>query len=464
VLETADPGSRTEPRGRRLDHAGYGAGALASGCFATVPGLILLYYLTDTLAIPAAVAALVVLLPKLFDIFLNPVVGRLSDRTRSRFGARRPWIFVGGLLFPVAFIATFSTPFSGDAAAVWVATAFTLAGISFAAYVVPWSSLPAEIAADSRSRTSMAAWRIAFVAIAILLAGGLAPTLVEIGGGGRPGYRLMALTIGGIMIAATLTVTFVGARRSTPTTTRPAAAAGFRAVVDLLLSSPPLRAMFWLVCLTEIASAVSLAGTPYLATYVIGDEDVVAPMFLLLTLPLLVTMPIWRAVAIRRGKRSALRIALTINAVGTLTLSSLWFAPEHLRHVVAFTAMFIGGVGFAGTAMLPQAMFADALAYATAQHDESSTGAVVGAWNAVEAISGSLGAALFAVALTATGFISSNGAGQVVQQPDLAIAGIAFAASLIPAAAVLLALAPVRSFTLTEGEVDRATTEAAHET
>jgi len=446
---------------RRLDEAGYGIGALASGSFATVPGLILLFYMTDTLAVSAAVAGFVVLIPKLFDVFLNPIVGRLSDQTSSRFGARRPWILLGGVVFPLAFIAMFWTPLSGNEAAVWVAVTFTIASLSFSAFVVPWSSLPAEIGSDTRARTTMAAWRIAFLAVAILLSGGLAPTIVENGDDARSGYKHMALTMGGIMMAAALVVVLIGARRSTQATTRPAAAAGFLASYTMLRSSSPLRAMFWLVCLTEIASAVSLASTPYIANYVLGDAGAVAPLFIILTIPLLVTMPLWRAIAVRKGKTTALCIALVIFAFGALVLASLAFVPQPLKISVAYAAALITGMGFAGTSMLPQAMFADALAYETALRKESSTGAMVGVWNAAETISGGVGAAAFALTLSLSGFISA-GDGEAALQPSNAILAITLAAGLIPAFAALVALLPVRAFDLTEQDVDAATDRAVY--
>lgn len=438
---------------RRLDEAGYGAGALAAGSFATLPGLILLYYMTDTLAIPAAIAGIVVFIPKLCEVLLNPVVGRLSDRTRTRLGARRPWILAGALLFPLAFVATFWTSLSGVPAAIWVALAFSAASVSFSAFVVPWSSLPAEIAPDTQSRTSMAAWRIAFLAIAILISGGLAPNIVEGADDARSGYRAMALFMGAVMVAGGLTAALLGGRRSTPATTLPAPEGGFRAGVRLLMTSPPLIAMFWLVALTEIAAAVSLASAPYLADYVLGDPGQVAVLFVLLTIPLLITMPAWRRAALRLGKRRALRIALLIFAAGALLLSGVSVAPEAAVSWIAYVSLFVMGVGFAGTSMLPQAMFADTLAYEASVRGESSAGAMTGAWNAAEALAGGAGAATFALVLSLAGFISA-GEDEIVRQPAVAITAIALAASLIPAAAALIAWLPLGRFTLAEEKVD----------
>ena len=54
---------------------------LATGAFGTVPGLMLLHYLTDSLGIAALAAGAIVFLPKAWDVVLNPVAGRISDRT-----------------------------------------------------------------------------------------------------------------------------------------------------------------------------------------------------------------------------------------------------------------------------------------------------------------------------------------------------------------------------------------------
>ncbi|MEE2047018.1 MFS transporter, partial [Nocardiopsis tropica] len=79
----------------RSVHAWYGSGAVATGIFNTVPGLLLLIYLTDTLAVGPALAGLVVLLPKLVDLLVSPYIGIRSDRTRSSWGPRRPWMLAG---------------------------------------------------------------------------------------------------------------------------------------------------------------------------------------------------------------------------------------------------------------------------------------------------------------------------------------------------------------------------------
>lgn len=78
---------------------GYGLGSVATGAFGTVPGLLLLPYLTDRLGVAAGLAGLIVLLPKAWDVLLNPVAGRISDRSTHPDGRRRPFLVRADLPF-----------------------------------------------------------------------------------------------------------------------------------------------------------------------------------------------------------------------------------------------------------------------------------------------------------------------------------------------------------------------------
>src|SRR3954470_12057031 len=111
-MTIAGPSPEVRPTGvlpRRV-LAGYSLGSLVTGAFGTVPGLLLLPYLTDTLGVAAGVAGLLVLAPKAWDVLINPVAGRISDRTRTGWGARRPFLLWAGLAVAVLFAAIFAAP------------------------------------------------------------------------------------------------------------------------------------------------------------------------------------------------------------------------------------------------------------------------------------------------------------------------------------------------------------------
>ncbi len=101
-------GGTLSPAARR----GYGLGSVATGSFGTVPGLLLLPYLTDRLGIAAGLAGVIVFLPKAWDVVLNPIAGGISDRSTNPAGRRRPFLLRAGLTLAVAFVLLFSGPTS----------------------------------------------------------------------------------------------------------------------------------------------------------------------------------------------------------------------------------------------------------------------------------------------------------------------------------------------------------------
>jgi GPH family glycoside/pentoside/hexuronide:cation symporter len=438
------------PQGEQVS---FGVGGLATGIFTTVPGLVLLYYLTDTLGVAAGLAGLVVTIPKLLDLVFNPLAGRLSDRTVSRWGHRRPWMAAGALLLPAAFVSIFWSPFTGNAAALWVALTFALAGTAFSMFVVPWSSLPAEIGPDTTTRTSMMSWRIAFIALAILLSGGLAPALVEIFGDGVSGYRAMALSMAPLMLIAMSVALLVGARRSTRTNVTIAASTGtLREALRAVRASRPLRTMFAVIVLCEVAAATALASAPYIADHVIGSETALIPLFVCLVGPLMLTMPLWRRAAVRRGQRSALRGAAALFATGAVSLIALPFMPSGIQLPVALIAVSILGTGFAGTSMLPPAMFSDAVAREARTSGKRRVGLLTGASNAAETIAGSIGAGVYAAVLSLTGFVSSEG--EQVTQSATAQLGVVLGVGAVSALVLTAVILVLRGYILKETDID----------
>jgi Na+/melibiose symporter-like transporter len=131
---------------------GYGIGSVGTGVFSAVPGLLLLYYLTDVLGVPAAVSGFVLVAPKIWDVLLNPLVGAASDREAVRTGRRTRLLAIGSAALPVTFALMFAVP--GDVpGALWAGAAFLLAATAFACFQVPYVALPAEMSADQGERT-----------------------------------------------------------------------------------------------------------------------------------------------------------------------------------------------------------------------------------------------------------------------------------------------------------------------
>ena len=150
---STDAGAASDPTSTRLSRgtiARYATGSLGTGGFATLPGLVLTYYLTDSLGVAALAAGLVITLAKVWDVVIDPVIGALTDRDLARHGTRRRLMLFGACSLPVLFALTFAVPpaVGPVVAAIWVFVAFTLTATAFSLFQVPYIALPAELTSD----------------------------------------------------------------------------------------------------------------------------------------------------------------------------------------------------------------------------------------------------------------------------------------------------------------------------
>ena len=88
----------------------YALGSMGTGGFATLPGLVLIYYMTDTLGISALFAGLMVAIAKIWDVIIDPIIGARSDNSLATTGSRKRFMFLGGVLLPIFFLLTFAVP------------------------------------------------------------------------------------------------------------------------------------------------------------------------------------------------------------------------------------------------------------------------------------------------------------------------------------------------------------------
>ncbi|WP_223884151.1 MFS transporter [Micromonospora craniellae] len=434
---------RTSGLPRRV-HAGYALGSLATGAFGTVPGLLLLPYLTDTLGVAAGVAALLVLLPKAWDVLVNPVAGRISDRTRSRWGARRPYLLVAGLALAVLFGSIFAAPFgAGPAAGAYVAIAFLATATAFAFFQVPYVAMPAELTDDYADRTRMMTWRIAVLALAILVAGAVAPLVRDAAGGGVPGHRWM-----GVFVAALIAVGAVGAflgTRSAPQGSVGESEPSLRAQLAVAGRNRPFRALLLCFVVQSAGVATILAGVQYFADQILRDPTTGPTLlFLCFVGPALVVMPLWSRVGARLGKLAALVAASLILTAGGLALVTAPVLPA----VVVYLLVAVLGVGYAGQQVFALAMLPDCIAYDTARTGRRQAGVFTGLWTAGETFGLALGPGIFGLVLALTGYVSST-TGAAAVQSDTARLGVLLGFTILPALLIGLATTLLRPYNLT---------------
>ena len=144
-------------RGERL---AYGAGEIYGGGYAALLGVVLTFFLTNLIlvGIPHAeiYAAIIIVISKVWDAISDPLMGVISDNTRTKIGRRRPWIIIGGALVPVAFAIMFM-PWARNIQSAGLRITYACIGYFLLCTVntisqVPYASLSAEISADFKER------------------------------------------------------------------------------------------------------------------------------------------------------------------------------------------------------------------------------------------------------------------------------------------------------------------------
>ena len=414
----------------------YAFGSVGTGVFGTVPGLVLAYYLTNTLGVAAGVAALVVTVPKAWDVLVLPVVGRFSDRAAERVRSRLPFLRLAGVLLPLAFVLIFAVPpvFGPAPAAVWVFVTFILASTAFALFQVPYIALSAELTDSAAERSTLMAWRVAFLTVAILLAGALAPVIRDALGGAYLGHFVMAVGMA-VLILLGIWLCIVGLSRARARIS-PAAEGGLWTQIGEVRNDRAFVTLWAAFIVQALATFGMLGAAHYYATYILDKPTAVTLLFVCLVAPAILVMPAWNWVAHRFGKVPGYLAATVLFLAGTLVLL---IGGRTLSTALVFAAVAMCGMAYAGLQMFPLAMLPDCVAADTARTGHARAGVFTGLWTAGETLGAAIGPGLVLLILAVSGFVSSR-ADEQVSQPGSAITGVVLAFSALPAALALISL------------------------
>ncbi|PRB03230.1 MFS transporter [Microbacterium sp. MYb72] len=424
----------------RRTRAGYALGGIASGTYGTVPGLILMPFLTDLLGVEAAIAGMIVFAPKAWDFFLNPIAGRISDRSRHPHDRRRPFILRAGLLLALAFLAMFFGPTAPPvAAALWVLVLFLATATVYAFFQVPYLAMSAEITDDYSERTRLITWRVIVFTLAILVSGATAPLLVE-AVGGVAGYRIMAGAMAVLILVGTIGVWW-GTRRVALTRDE---VAGGRLLEQLaiVLREKDSRTLIVSYVLQAVAIGMVLGGVVYVARHVVHDPGVATIAFVCFVGPAVVLTPAWSLLGRRIGKKGGFAVATVVMTVGLLALLTAR-SGEPLPLLIASG---IVGVGYAGAQLFPLAMLPDVAAEDARRSGTNRIGMISGVWSGFELLGYALGPALLGLVLSVGGYVATTG--DEVVQSDAAQWAIVLGVSVIPAALCAASLVPLSRYRL----------------
>lgn len=226
------------------EKVGYSLGDGSANLIFQMMMMFQLFFYTDVFGIKATAAGMILLVARIFDAFVDPVVGILSDRTNSKWGKYRPWILWTALPFAVFFVLAFATPdLSERGKILYAGITYTLLMSIYSFNNTPYSSLGGVMTSDIKERTSISSIRFVTATIATFVVQGLTLPLVAKFGQGDV-QKGWSWTIGlfAIVVVVLLLVTFFTTKeRITPPANQQTSV---KQDLKDILHNGPWRAMF----------------------------------------------------------------------------------------------------------------------------------------------------------------------------------------------------------------------------
>lgn len=186
-----------------FDKVSYGFGDLASNVVFTAVGTYLMFFYTDVFGISAAVVGTLFFVTRMWDAISDPIMGMISDRTKSRFGKFRPYLLYVPIPLAVVATLTFTTPDLGESGKViWAFATYILLMTLYTAINIPYSSLPATMSDSPIERGQMASFRmtLAFTG-ALLVNAGTLPLVTFFGGDNQQqGFQYTLMLLSAVMV------------------------------------------------------------------------------------------------------------------------------------------------------------------------------------------------------------------------------------------------------------------------
>ena len=284
-------------------------------------------FYSDVVLMPLGYIALAIALARSFDAITDPLMGWISDRTRTRWGRRVPWMLIGAPLCAIAFVFLFSPPagLTGSAATPWFAASFIAYFVFHTVYTIPHYGLGPELTSDYHERSSLFAVMEGFAVFGTMCGAVVPVVFFSLFSGQRAGMTAFAITFGSI-----LTVLYFWQcykiverpdyyeRKSNPIVPG----------VRRIMRNRPAKILLATYMVGSVTGAIPALMMPYFTTYVVQVENPqmwVAIYLLAYFGSGLLTLPLWLRAARRFGKYA---IYLVTALFGISASIALFFMGE----------------------------------------------------------------------------------------------------------------------------------------
>ena len=353
----------------------WGIGSLGTITYLNVFTVLALYYLTVVLKMAPGLAGALITAARLVDAFSDPLMGWVTDHTRSRWGRRRPYLLLGAVICGCSLPAVFSLHEMVGVlppGIVPVMAVLIIYSLGFTLFNVPYLTIPVEMTTDRIQRLSLMSYRSVFMMVGAVLGSAGAPALIEyLGDDTSPApYQSMGLMLGALVLLAML-IAFLGTRRAYAAPAEKQPRLSVRQQFRTLRANRPFLLLIGAKCTQFVALAVTGGTTVFLFSIVLKQPlTLIVYLGAATTLTIVTAIPFWKWC----GKYITKRRGVLIGAGGEALAGLTWLlaSPEWSREtlIVFLVARgILAGVFASAILLYSQAMWLD-----TIDHDQRRTG------------------------------------------------------------------------------------------
>jgi GPH family glycoside/pentoside/hexuronide:cation symporter len=406
----------------------YGAPGIGAGYMYLMLSLYVMKFSTDVLLIAPAVMGVIFSASRIWDALSDPLVGYLSDRTRSRFGRRRSWIMASMIPIFGAFIMVFAPPSSltGNALVAWMAIAIIGFYSAMTVFFVPHLSLGAELSENYHERSRLFGVRHAFFTFGSILSLVSFYFLISAERQGPEAVRDTALSLSLLAAAVMAVLILFAVSRLRERTDYQGRVNNnpFQAFADVW-RNPHARLLILVTFVENVGSAAIGVLTLYIAQYVVGAPMWAPAIILCYMVPSTFSVPMWIPLSRRFGKIRLWIFSMLLTGFSFGAMFALPFIDGTTTKIiyVSVFAVFAGLAAGCGGTVSPSIQ-GDVIDYDEYVTGERKEGSYFAAWNFV--FKGATGVMLLLTGfvLQASGFVPNVEQTMTVQVAMVTLYGL----------------------------------------
>lgn len=428
---------------------GWAIGELAIAAFVVIQMAYMLYYCTEALHIPPALAGLALMIPRLLDAFADPLMGSISDRTKNRFGRRRLFLLIGAPFLGLSFALVFFVPpdVNQNLKIIILLITFLLSNAAVTIYEVPYSAMAAEMTGSYKERTTLAGYKMLAARLGGVIAAFAAPKIF----GSTPdldyGFRILGVSCGIFMCFTGLWAFF--ATKHAHQTTCKVKVFSLSEEIAAVKNNQSFRKLWGAFFIQNLAIGAQATALIYFIVQVIQIPPKDAGQFMSSgAIAALIATPIWVLFGKKIGKKNGYYIGI----IGSLILAipALFLGHGHAQYLLLI--LIIAGFTDAATQLFPNAMVPD-----TVEADELKTGlrregAIFGAWGFARKLGMTGGAFIVSQLLSLIHF--KSGVNPSLQPPEV-IFGIRMIYVILPSILWAIAFFALMKYDLNEDRFEQ---------